>query len=510
MGLFDTIGNLFGGSKPKVPPPTKPAGSDGQYAPSGYIIGNFGERNPALQGAQKWVTQDNTIANCITVAAAIRVRNALTYSAKWTVEPNKRGGKNAERMADIVREGVVEARLDRPWKAVVRKAVFGSTFRGFSLYEPIIRRRSDGAIILRDLQHRPQWTIARWDKPNEQEAWRGVEQQTKTARYYIPRERLLYSVNDGIGDSPDGIGLLRHLAEHARRVERYEQLEGWGFETDLRGIPVGGAPLKALEAEAMANGITEADGIRAYVDAQTKFFRDILEKHIKNPELSVLLDSSVYEFTSADGGKIGSVARKWIFDVVKGNSTGQAEVRKAIDSINREMLRVMGAEWLFMGDGEGARSVHEDKTAMFGLILNGDLDDFGDCATRDVARPITLLNGGDPDTDTPTIKAEPIPTQSIEAAARTLLLLAQAGAPLQPGDEAPNIVRGRADLPPQPELSVLERDAMLPRRNTPPDPTKGEVDVPVDDLGTGAKDIGAAGAKTDPAAAAPKKQRTHR
>lgn len=500
MGFFDAIGSFFGG-KPKVPPATKPAGSDGVHAPSGYLVGN--ERHSSLIGPQKWVTQDNTVLNCITVAGAIRVRNALSYSAKWTVEPNKRGGKMAERMADIVREGVIEARLERPWRAVVRKAVFGSTFRGFSLYEPIVRRRTDGAIILADLQHRPQWTIDRWDKPDEQSTWRGVTQRTRSGKsYYLPRERLLYSVNDGIGDGPDGIGLLRHLAEHARRVERYEQLEGWGFETDLRGIPYGGAPLSELQRQAEKAGKTDPNEILAYVNAQTKFFRDLLEKHIKNPELSVLLDSDVYR--TEDEARTPSGARMWTFDVVRGDGGGQADVRAAINSVNREMLRVMSAEWMFMGDGEGARAVHEDKTAMFGLNLNGDLEDFGDCATRDVARRLTLLNGGDPDTDCPSIKPQPIPVQTIEAACRSILLLAQAGAPLRPGDPVVNILRERGQLPPEPEHAV-DLDGALPRatdpdKTEPPDPTKGEVDVAVDDLNDD---------KTDPADA-PKKRRRSR
>jgi len=484
MGLYDAFRGLF---SRKTVPVTKPAGTDGVWAPSGYLFS--GERKASLSGDQKWITFDNTVANCITVAAAVRVWTKLHGTAEWSVEPNPMGGSDAEKCADLVQEGLIDASMSRPWNRIVAKAGFGSTFKGFVMFEQIMRRRSDGAIITADLQHRPQWSIQRWDKADEQSPWIGVEQRTKSGNtYYLPRERLLYVVDDDITDSPDGVGVLRHVIEHARRVERFEQLEGWQAETDLRGMPLGYAPLEELRYAAVAAGINPNDqaGIAAYVKAQTSWLSDLLEKHIKTPEISALIDSAVYKATGQDATPSGN--KKWGFEVVKGQATGQAEVRAAINSINREIMRVMASEWLLMGDSEGARSVHEDKTAMYGMVINGSLENIGSAATAGPARRIVALNGYDPDMCTPTVRPMPLPIESIESACRALQLIAQAGDPIRPGDEAPDVLRKRMKLPPRPEMTP-DMMGTIPRRGavdpnapgTPPDPSQGEVDVPLDD-----------------------------
>jgi hypothetical protein len=485
MGFFDTFRGLF---SRKTVPITKPGGSDGVWAPGGYLFS--GEKKASLIGDQKWVTFDNTVANCITVAAAVRIWTKLHGSAEWTVEPNPQGGKDAEKCADLVQEGLLDALMSRPWNRIVAKAGFGATFKGFAMFEQIMRRRSDGMIVTADLQHRPQYTISRWDKVDEQSPWIGVEQRTKSgATYYLVRDRLLYVVDDDITDSPDGVGVLRHVIEHARRVERYEQLEGWQAETDLRGMPIGSAPLEELrQAAVSAANIDPNDtaAIDAYVNAQTKWLQDLLKQHIKTPELSALIDSAVYKSLGQDATPTAS--RKWGFDVVKGQASGATEVRAAINSINREILRVMCSEWLLMGDSEGARSVHEDKTKMYGMALNGSLENIGSAVTMGPARRIVALNGFDPDTCTPIVKPMPLPLESIEAACRALQLIAQAGDPIRPGDDAPDVLRKRMKLPPRPELTP-EMMGAIPRGGgvdpstpgTPPDPSKGEVDVDVDD-----------------------------
>jgi hypothetical protein len=484
MGLIDRIGRLF---SRKATPVTRPAGSDGVQIFSGYL--GSAERSPKLQGDQKWISYDNCVANCISVASAVRVWTALLGSGEWEVEPNPLGGKAAQRCADLVTEGLIDAQMSRPWRRIVRKAGFGATFKGFAMFEQVMRRRSDGRIITADLQHRPQWSIARWDRVDERSAWEGVLQQTRQGgEYYLPRERLLYVVNDDVTDNPDGVGVLRHLIEHARHVERFEQLEGWGFEGDLRGMPLGYAPIKALVAEAVANGVPKEDkaAIKTYVDAQTLFLRQLLEKHTKSPDLSVLLDSEPYADVGED--RKPSAIRKWGLEVVKSQAMGQAEVRAAINAVNREILC---CEWMLMGDSEGARSVHEDKTSMFGLVLNSCLEDIGDAATVGPGRRLVALNGFDPDTCTPRVKAAPIPLESIESACRALQLLAQAGDPIRPGDDAPDVLRKRARLPPRPELTPEIEGALPssgrqkpadPRQAGTPDPDKGEVDIDVSDL----------------------------
>jgi len=443
-----------------VPGPTKAAGADGVAIYGGFLIS--GERDRRLIGEEKWRTYDNAILNVAIIASAVNVWTALGGSAKWTAEPNARGGKDALRAADLVTEGLLEAQISKPWRAVVRKQLM-KKFRGFALHEMLVRRRGDGKVVCGDLQDRPQATIWRWNKPDEQSAWIGVEQLTRTgATPYIPRERLFYSVEDTLTSSPDGVGLLRQLAEPVRILELYQQWEGIGFQTDLRGMPSARAPLSKLAQQAESAGAKTPTEITNYILSQTKFLVDFLAGHNKRPDQGLLLDSITY--TSKDQAQSPSAVAEWAFDLVRGAVSGMPEVGTAIGRITRDIARVMQAEWLLLGgeDSGGAYSMHEDKTAMFGLVVNAALEDIADDGTRDCAARIVGLNGLDVETCTPKLVPEPIATAAVESACRSLLLMYQAA--LNPADPAINVLRGRLSLPRAPEIDT--KDWVLPRGAT--------------------------------------------
>ncbi len=356
-------------------------------------------------------------------------------------------------------EGLLEGQLSTPWRQSVRRQLL-KKFRGFSLAEMTIRRRSDGMIVAADLLDRPQWTIYRWNKPDEQSAWLGVEQLTRTGRtFYIERERLLYSAENTLSPTPDGVGLLRMLAEPVRVLELYQQWEGIGFQTDLRGIPLARAPIAKLREQAKTAGAKTEVEIQAYIQGQARFLLDFLLNHNKRADQGVLLDSQT--FTSKDAAQSPSAIAEWAFDLIKGASSGMPEIGTAIGRITRDIARVMCAEWLLLGgeDSGGAYSMHEDKTAMFGLIVNSSLQDVADDATRDCAARLVALNGLDPETCTPRLVPEPIATGAVADACRSLMMMFQAG--LNPRDPAINILRGRMDLPPAPDID--ETDFLLPR-----------------------------------------------
>src|ERR1044071_6333605 len=151
----------FGGFTPSIqpPPPTQMAGADGVAIYGGVIVS--GERGPRLAGNPKWDTYSNAELNVAIIASAINVWTQLAGSAKWTTEPNKRGGLAAQLGADIVTEGLLEAQLSTPWRSVVRRQSI-KKFRGFSMHEVTLRRRPrDEMVVVADIQDRPQWTIWR-------------------------------------------------------------------------------------------------------------------------------------------------------------------------------------------------------------------------------------------------------------------------------------------------------------------------------------------------------------
>lgn len=444
------------------------AGVSGVWSPGGFLYD--GEKDPKLQGRTKWVTQDNLIANVAIVASAIGIWLNLGGSVKWSAKPNKRGGRNARKCVDLVTDGLIEARMSDRWRAVVRRQLM-KKFRGFSMHAKAFRRDSMGRQVYAALEHRPQWSVERWWQENEGDPWYAITQRARSGKETqpIPREMLFYSVENAIADNFAGMGLLRHLVKLANTLEGFEELERIGFDTDMRGMAVGRAPLAKLAAEAVQFGGVAANdtkGIQTYVTGQVKFLADLLSNHIVTKDRSVMFDSAVYNATATDGGISPTSTYEWSIDTVKTQMSGMPELGTAIGRVVRDMARVLCAEWLLLGgeDSGGAYSMHEDKTSMFGLVVESSLDDVQDDAERDLVWPLVARNGYNPETDAPTLVREPIPTQSLLEAAQTLVLIRQAG--LLPGDEAGNRLRDRMGMPPEPKI---DPSAYMAPGRMPPD-----------------------------------------
>lgn len=476
-GIGKALGSLFGGGANTQPAPlTVPNGGDGVQAYGGYLPSN--ERNPRLQGLGKWQRFADAHHTAI-VATGLRYRSNLLASAQWHPKPNPRGGRDADRGVDIITQGLLTAQMDRPWQACVRKqSMFQAN--GFALHEWTIRRRDDGMIVFAELGHRPPHTINRWDKPSEQMPWQAVAQLTRQGNdFVIPRNRLWYSWDDTLTDQPDGVGLMRHVIELVRRLGVLEGLEGVAYETDVRGMPIGRAPIEELrkEAEVELGKGADADKIKSFIAKRTRNIQESLANIVKSPEQLqwLLLDSATFR----DRNDAISAVQKWAFDLLKGDGRGLMELDKVIGRLQLEIARVFGIEFVMMGAGaSGSKAMHADKTSMLAASLNAALTEIATSATRDLARPLVALNGLDPDTCTPTLEAEPIDSRDVTAACQQLLYLSQAG--LAEGDPAVNVVRAWIGVPDAPELAPEQMGVL--GSGGPPDPTQGEEDVPVDDL----------------------------
>lgn len=457
--------------------PQKLAGTDGVVVLGGKIYD--GERNPRLSGSNKWLTYDNNLQGILPIVAACRAFNTFLRSANWTAEPNPLGGAQAEKMADIATEGLLDAPLAKPWSAVVGKTGTGAAFKGHSLHEwSGSKRKTPGAPWwFTNIEERPQHTIDQWLKPDEREPWIGVVQRTSLGGVYpIARSKLFHVSDDAISNSPEGTGYLRHLFEAADAYKRLHQLERHGFETNLAGMPLVRVPLTKLMNEARTLYGDDVTKITAYIEAQCEFVDKFIEGHIASPSRGLRLDSQPY--LSLDDKATPSAIYQWALEVVKHTGMNFAELRTALKDLGKEILRVIGFEWLAMGDSEGARSVHDGKTAISALSVNSWLKQIGYYATAQLAYPMTALNGFDPETCTPRLRPSPIPLESVQEVCDSLEALTKAGAPLPPDWEGWNVVLAREELPPI-DLEKAAEEAMLPRGE--PEPGAKSTKKPSDD-----------------------------
>lgn len=422
----------FIGIQPANVPPSKTVGAAGTAIYGGYIQSR--EKDASLDGVLRYATYSDIIANTSIVAAGVRFFLNLVSKADWMVQPAEVAGKQkqAEEIAELVEDMLHD--MTTPWHRVIRRAAMYRMY-GFSLQEWTAKRREDGAIGFLDIEPRAQVTIERWDTDYHGRVYGAVQRAPQDSKdIYLPIKKCLYMVDDALNDSPEGLGLFRHLVKTSKALTRFEQLEGFGFETDLRGIPVGRGPFKLLQDMVDNGDISDAE--RAAIIAP---LTDFTQNHVKRPDLALLLDSMTYE--SEDESSTPSSVRQWDAELLKGGNTSADAVAKAITRKNRELARVLNVEHLMLGEGtKGSAALSKDKSQSFAMMVDGTLDETVETVTRDVLVPLFMLNGWDMEL-MPTLKTEAIQHREVTEVTGALADMAQAGAVLSPDDPAINEVR---------------------------------------------------------------------
>jgi len=423
-GFLDPFFALF---RRKVPP-QETQGTGGTASFGGWIQSI--EKDPALQGAKRWETFSNLLLNVSIVAAGTRYFLNLVGKASWKFEPaddSPQAKEAAELMESVVHD------MTTPWHRVVRRAAMYK-FYGFSTQEWTAKKRDDGKVGLLDVEPRPQKTIERWDLDATGTVYGVVQRNVQdSSEIYIPRSKLLYMVDDSLTDSPEGVGLLRHCADASRRLARLEELEGVGYETDLRGVPLVRAPLAKMQELVKAGTIKQqqADSMKA---ALQKF----VENHIKGPKSGLLLDSMTYQ--SLDAASTPSSVPLWAVELLTSGGDSQADIGVAITRTNTEIARILGVESLLLGQERGSYALSRDKSHNFALTVDSTLTEMAASVRADLCAQVCALNGIDKQF-IPKPKTEPLRWQDVEQVTGALETMARAGATLSPDDPAINEVR---------------------------------------------------------------------
>lgn len=456
--LESNFGALLGGRRQTRVNPTDTLGSPGTAIYGGYVVEN--EKDSTLTDRERYKTFSEALANTAVVAAGVRYFLNLAAGATWTFEPAETpaGEDFAERAERMMTEDPVTS-----WPRVVRRAAM-YRFYGFSIQEWTARRDDEGALTFADIAPRAQITIERWDV-NTDGTVNGMVQRNpqNQQEIYLPRGKTIYMVDDTLNDSPMGLGLFRHIVEPVRRLNRYEQLEGFGFESDLRGIPIGRAPYAELRARVESGEITAAQAIKAVAPIE-----EFIKKHVRKPDLGLLLDSEV--FVTTDDATRPSSEKKFDLSLLDGSQTSLPEVAAAIQRINLEIARVLGIESLLMGDGTGGSfALAKDKTSQFSLTIDATLNELVDAFTTDLLDVLWMLNGW-PEEEKPKIKVESVQYRSIEEITAAIRDIANSGAMLEPNDPIINFIRGLLGAP-MADLMDSEIDAAL-NGSVPDDPVE--------------------------------------
>jgi len=432
--------------------PTKKMGTSGTAVWGG--VPQTKEKDVQLVGSNKWKNFSEILVNTAIVGASVRYFQRLLAQAVWTTEPaddSPEAKEYAELALDMLHD------METPWSRVVRRTAM-YLFNGFGVQEWTAKRRPDGRIGLLDIEPRPCHTIVEWDVDETGDVKGVVQESPWTFEWlYLPRGKLVYAVEDSITDSPDGIGLLRHVYPHSKQLADYERAEKRGFETDLRGVPLAAVPLRVL-AEMKENGDLQKDEY----DAILAQVRGWIDNHIRGESTGFMYDSQPY--TSQDAAATPSATPMWNFELLQGDNGPFTDVANAISRKLHDIARLFGTEFLLLGGDTTSGSYAQAKAKMenFFLMVDGVLMDLASIYERDVFGPVWRLNGW-PDEMKPDLKVEKVRFQSVDEITKALVDLSQAGSPLDINDPAEGAVRDLLGLPRAERLAAEEDAALYPK-----------------------------------------------
>lgn len=468
MGFIDAAFDALIGRKPK---PFSTMGTGGTYSIGGFLQSN--EVNAQLGGPYERLKKfDDISLNVGIVATGIRYYGALLAGVGWTPEPPEEGGDEAKKIADLIDK--IMHGMDTPFYKVVRRM---GQFKwvGHSVQEWIAGRKDDikpGLIGYASIENRSQSTLEQWsleEQSNYVDGW--MQRDHGTGQLFpLSRAKCIYIFDDTLTDSPDGVGLMRHVVTLVQQLRKLEQLEGWTFETDLRGVPVAYMPTGLLD-EMVSKGFLTRDE----ANLKTKGLNDFVKNHLKNPQLGVALDSSVY--TTQDNVRTPSQAKMWGLELLKGDGKGLAELGTSIERKNREIARVLGIEQFLLGDGKGSHALSDDKSSNLVQIISSSVAEIAWTLEHDFLDPLFALNKWNPKLK-PKLKPDAVHLRSVEGICDALQKLSMAGGTILPNDPVINQIRGMLQLVDQPELTpeqlgVMSGTALPKDPNTPP-PAPGD------------------------------------
>jgi len=422
--------------------PTERIGVPGYSYIGGYLGST--EKNSDMVGASRWKNFDEWKKNVIPVGIGVRAYLTLAGLPSWKVQPFKADDAQEATPEDLERASWLQKQIgsmETQWADAVMSAAM-STLDGVSLQAWTFKLLADGRFGLDDLMKLPPHTIERW---NHDENGRviGVVQRAPNDGAEIPieRERMVWTRDIPITDHPEGVGVMRQLAEAVRQMQELVKYQNKAFEKDVNGIPVVYAPLleKLTLLKKAQSGYTQADFDKEF-EAPKKFVDANVRKGA-----GLMLDSSTYSSTDQSPSPV----RRWHAEVLQAISSSFDALERRIDRLAWQLLALLGFEYLLLGqDGAGSLAMHSSKMAGALRTVTSVLNRIAETMRRDLVMQLWKWNGWDPET-APTLTWAAIELQDISSVAASIGdLLQKTGADPARCEEIVNFILEHFGAPP--------------------------------------------------------------
>lgn len=429
----------------------KEAGKSSTAIQGGIIYSS--EQNASLRGVRKFDTFDNNLANISIIFSAVRLWTTLIASSEWFTEAADESAE-AKRYAEELE--LIINNSQHPWVDTVKSAVLFK-FNGFAVMEMTAKKLTNGIVGLHSIENRPARSIQRWDVDDSGNVNGFYQRLPLTAQeVFIPRSKVIYLVDNLLSDSPEGFGFFRAVAESAARLKELQVSEKIGIDRDLRGTPVGRAPVAAIINELMTNQGKTFEEALAEAKKITAPIADMVTLAKKGEVTGIVMDSAVY-YSQSDNAQNATGNKQYDLEILSSQSSGLGEVDKVIRRITSEIARALGAEVLLIGEGTtGSLALSKDKSQTLMLTINSALQELAAQFNKDLVPFLARLNGWN-ENSLPTLVPSEVSQISVETVVTALRDLAGTGITLQRDDDAVQEVFRMLSLTP-PEKLVTEGD----------------------------------------------------
>ena len=357
------------------------------------------------------------------IGAILHAQSMMLRSIEWRVE------EASEESIEFV-SSVMHGMSDKSFEEFIADVLTMLPY-GFSLFEMVPRRDSDGRIRMKKLAGRAQWTIDRFETKENGDI-QGVWQVAARKNVYIPYSKLLHFRTTSIAGEPSGRSVLRTGFTAWRAANNIKYFEGVGIERELNGLPVFRIPSEYTSPEA-------SDSQKAFYNQVKKIARDVK----RNEQGFIIIPSDLQE---DDDGKLSNTYEV-DFELAASKGTRDINTGEVILRYQTEIARSVMANFVMLGATDrGSFALSQSQSDLFLKALEGYADMITSELNRKLLPYLWELNGMDPD-DMPKITRGRIAPVNIDELGQYVQRLALSGVDLFPDEGLEKHLRDVAGLP---------------------------------------------------------------
>ncbi len=345
-------------SKARLPRQSVEIGRTGIKYSYGY---NFEEFLKTLRGVSGIKTYTEMNRNDPIIGAYLHAIKQLLREVRWDVKIPDGGSKEA---GDFLRSNMHQ--MTHSWDDLITNILSFLTY-GWSGFEQVYERRSDGHFWWKKFAPRVQSSLDRWEIDGVGETL-GMWQRPAPdyALYYLPKPKFMHFRTESAGNDPEGRSILRNAFRPYYFKKNIEEFEAIGAERDLVGLPVLQLP------EGVDISDTDDEDVAEMIASAKELLRNVR----RDEQMGILLPHG------------------WELSLLKAPGERQISTSEIINRYNKEIAVTVLAQFIMLGmERTGSYALAKEQTDMFYMTLEGWADTISSTINRNAVKILMDLNG---------------------------------------------------------------------------------------------------------------------